>query len=106
MTTNLKEKLNKYFGNVLFLWALCLIFNIITFLFIFYKIRSGTQTLILHSNVLVGAEWYGKGKNLYFLPTIGLAILVVNFILYKKLKGSSIFYAPLCVFVSLSTAII
>ena len=61
------EKLKAYFSEIWFLWTLCLVLNIITFLFIFFKIHPGDKTLALHYNVLIGVQWYGKGKNLYFL---------------------------------------
>ncbi len=106
MAMNLKKGLVKYFSNVWFLWALCLIFNIITFLLIFYKINPGEQNLTLHYNVIAGAELYGRGANLYLIPGIGLAILLANFILYKKLKGSEVFFAPLCLFITFTIEII
>ncbi|HYV33802.1 MAG TPA: hypothetical protein VE973_03060 [Candidatus Limnocylindria bacterium] len=100
------EKLKSYFTNVWFLWALCLIFNIITFLFIYFKIHPGNKTLALHYNVLVGVEWYGKGKNLYFIPGVGLLISGVNFVLYRSFKNNEVFLASLTVFVSLSVQLI
>jgi len=106
MPTSFKEKLKIYFSSVWFLWALCLIFNIITFLFIYFKIHPGNKTLALHYNVLVGVEWYGKGKNLYFIPAVGFAISLVNFILYKALKDGNDFLPPLTVFVSLAAQLI
>lgn len=106
MAVNVKQKIKVFFSNVWFLWALCLIFNIITFLVIYYKISPGEQNLTLRYNVLAGAEWYGRGSNLYFIPGIGLAILALNFILYRKLKGSEIFFAPLCLFITFAIEII
>ncbi len=106
MSGNLLQKLNTYVLNIQLIWALCLIFNIITFLFIFFKIHPGSQTLTLHYNVLAGVEWYGQGRNLYLLPLIGLIIFIGNFILYRKFKASRIFFAPLCLFVALCAEII
>ena len=102
----IKNKLLIYLKNVWFLWTICLIFNIITFLFIYFKIHPGGQTLALRYNVLVGVEWYGKGANLYFIPGIGLIISGVNFILYKALKNNGDFYSPLTVFASLSVQLV
>jgi hypothetical protein len=106
MTLGFAEKIRIWLSNVWFLWALCLIFNIITFLFIFFKIHPGDKTLALHYNVLIGVQWYGKGKNLYFIPVAGLAISAVNFILYKTLRDNKIFLSQLTVFVSFCAQII
>jgi hypothetical protein len=106
MTLDRAEKIKIWLSDVWFLWALCLIFNIITFLFIYFKIHPGNKTLALHYNVLVGVQWYGKGKNLYFIPGVGLAISTVNFILYKALKDNKIFLSQLTVFASLCAQII
>jgi hypothetical protein len=106
MTLNWAEKVKTWISNVWFLWGLCLIFNIITFLFIFFKIHPGDKTLALHYNVLVGVQWYGKGKNLYFIPAVGLAISAVNFTLYKALRDDKFFLSQLTIFVSLCAQII
>ena len=106
MTLTSAEKIRIWLSNVWFLWALCLIFNIITFLFIYFKIHPGNKTLALHYNVLVGVEWYGKGKNLYLIPGVGLAISAVNFLLYKTLKDDKFFLSQLTIFVSICAQII
>jgi hypothetical protein len=106
MSLNWAGKITFYVTNVWFLWTLCAIFNIITFLFIFFKIHPGNATLALHYNVLVGVEWYGKGYNLYFIPGVGLAISAVNFTLFKALRDNTKFLSALTVFVSLCAQII
>lgn len=106
MTLDRAEKIKIWLSDIWFLWSLCLIFNIITFLFIYFKIHPGNKTLALHYNVLIGVQWYGKGKNLYFIPGVGLAISAVNFILYKALKNNKIFLSLLTVFVSLCAQVI
>lgn len=106
MSLTWAEKIKFYFSNIWFLWTLCLVLNIITFLFLYFKIHPGNKPLALHYNVLVGVEWYGKGKNLFFIPAVGLAISTVNFILYRAFKtyGNSLPF--LCIFVSLTAQII
>ncbi len=103
---NFIEFCKKCFAEVWFLWVVCAVLNIITFLFIFFKIHPGTQNLALHYNVLVGVEWYGKGRNLYFIPGIGLVISAVNYILYRALKDNRFFLAELTAYVSMFIQII
>ena len=80
--------------------------NIITFLFIFFKIHPGTQTLALHYNVLVGVEWRGKGISLYLIPAAGTAISGVNYLIFRALKNKELFLAALTVFTSLAAQLI
>ena len=101
MALTLAEKIRVYLTNIWFLWGVCLLLNIITFLFIYFKIHPGNKTLALHYNVLVGVEWYGKGKNIYFIPGVGFIISAVNFVLYKAFKDKENFLPFLTVFVSL-----
>ncbi len=90
----------KKIDGILFLWTICGIFNIITFLYIFYKLRPYGKTLALHYNVVVGVDWFGKGQNLYFLPFSGLVINALNFTLYRFFKGTRFFYGFLLAFAS------
>lgn len=106
MNTTFLNKFLGYFKEIWFLWVLCFIFNIITFFTVFYKIHPGNGTLALHYNILVGVEWYGKGKNLYFIPGVGLAMAIVNIIVYRALKKSENFLSFLTAFVSLLIQII
>lgn len=95
-----------YFREIWFLWLLCLISNIITFFIIRYKINPGNRPLALHYNVLVGVDWFGAGKNLYFIPAIGLVIAAANLMLFKTLGKDENFLSFLTAFVSLSIQII
>ncbi len=106
MITGFFKRLLAYFKEIWFLWLLCLSFNIITFLFIAIKIPPGNSTLALHYNILVGVEWYGNGKNLYFIPVIGLAIAAVNLFAYRTLRRDENFLSFLTAFVSLVVQII
>ena len=105
-TASFFSKIGGYFRNIWFLWAICLVLNIITFLTLFFKIHPGSQTLALHYNVLAGVEWYGKGHNLYFIPAVGLVILAVNFFLYRKFADNKYFLSALTVFSSLCAQLI
>jgi hypothetical protein len=100
------EKIRNYLSDIWFLWGVCLLANIITFLFVYFKIHPGNKILALHYNVLVGVEWYGKGRNLYFIPAVGLIISAVNFVLYKAFETRENFLPFLTVFVSLCVQVI
>jgi hypothetical protein len=106
MGLSLAEKLKTYIFNIWFLWGLTVILNIITFLFLYFKIHPGNKILTLHYNVLIGAEWYGKGKNLYFIPIVGIIITAVNFALYRAFRKSGGFLSDLTVFASLCAQIV
>lgn len=100
------RKYNQIYKNILFLWSLCIFINIITFLFIYYKIHPGNKTLALHYNVLVGVQWYGKGINLYFIPAIGFLYTLINFFLYRTFKKSNEFLPLIAIFITLFSQII
>lgn len=100
------EKIKNYFFNVWFLWGLCLLLNIITFLFIYFKIHPAGKTLALHYNVVFGVGWYGAGQNLYLLPVAALVVSTANFLLFKILKKYQQFLAELLVFAALASQII
>jgi hypothetical protein len=80
------------FDKILFLWIVAFVINIISFLFIQYKIgTSGPRNL--KYNVLVGVEFAGSGKDLYLLPATVLALSILNLGLYKKSKKTGYLYA-------------
>ena len=86
--------------TVLFLWILCIVFNIITFLFIYYKIHPTNKILALHYNVVTGVDWYGTGKNLYTFPAVSAGITIINYIIYRYARRTGDLMAPLSAFVS------
>lgn len=92
--------------RVWFLWALCLIFNIITLLLIIYKIEPSGKTLALHYNVVFGIDWYGEGNNLYQIPIAAFLITLLNFIFFKLLQSTKMFYENLTVGASLLAQLI
>jgi hypothetical protein len=94
------------FKRVWFLWALSLIFNIITLLLITYQIHPQNKTLALHYNVISGVDWYGNGINLYQIPAAGFLITILNFVFYVSVKKSRTFYAPLAASTSLVVQLI
>jgi len=96
------SKINKF----LFLWALCFVINIITLLFIYYKIGPGGKTLALKYNVLEGVENYGKGSQIYYIPLTAFFITAINFVLYNYLKKNENFLLFLTIFASLFIQIV
>ena len=99
----------RWFENlekILFLWVACFALNIITLLFIHYKIQPSNKTLALHYNILYGVDWYGEGKNLYTIPLVGFLITVVNIILFQALKKRQMFLSFLAGFTSIFVQVI
>jgi hypothetical protein len=88
-------------NTILFLWATALLLNIITFLLLYYKIKPGNSTLALRYNILTGVDLYGKGINLYLIPLVGFLILMLNFFLFRALKGRKILLPFVVVFTTL-----
>jgi len=90
----------------LFLWILAFCLNIITFLIVFYKINPFHRTIALKYNVLVGVEWYGKGKNLFLIPFAAFCISIVNIILYRVFKNDKHIFSFLIILITLLVQII
>jgi hypothetical protein len=87
--------ISQLFKKVWFLWALSLIFNIITLLLVYFKVGSSGKILALHYNVVTGVDWYGSSKYLYQIPAGAFFITALNFIFYRFVKNTGMFYAPL-----------
>jgi hypothetical protein len=63
---------------LLFLFAL----NILNWLLAFYVNNNVSQNLVvLHYNVNLGVNLIGEAKEIYIIPFLGLAFIVINFIL-------------------------
>ncbi len=106
MPVNFFSRIKQLFSKIWFLWAVCLLFNIIAFLVIFYKIHPGEKVITLRYNVLAGVQWYGKSRNLYSIPSVGLIIALVNFILYCVLKKTDYFLNSLIIFATLCVQLV
>lgn len=95
--------MKKYFAQlsltnnrILFLWIVSLGVISITFLTIYFKIKPNVSLPVaLHYNVIAGVDLYGKGMNIYKIPLAGLLIVMINFVLYRLLKGSNAFLSLL-----------
>lgn len=106
MNSDFFAKFLNFLKNVWFLWLICLLVNIITFLLIIFKIHPGNGTLTLRYSVIAGAEIFGKGRNLYLIPAVGLMAIAANFYVFQKLKGENYLLSYLSAFISLSVQFI
>lgn len=89
--------------QILFLWLLGIICNIITFFIIYIKISSGQNQFALKYNIISGVEWRGSGINFYLFPVIGLVVMAMNFALAKFLeKYRIVFLKELSAFTTLT----
>jgi len=93
-------------GLIWFLWIISIVLNIITLLFVQFKIGTTGSATALKYNVIAGVQWYGAGSNLLFIPLTAFLITAVNFILFKKIKNKKEFLNFLTVFTSLSVQLI
>lgn len=56
--------------------------NIINWLLAFYVNNNVSQNLVvLHYNVNLGVNLIGDAKDIYIIPTLGLAFIAINFLL-------------------------
>lgn len=56
--------------------------NFINWLLAFYVNSNVSQNLIvLHYNVNLGVNLIGEAKDIYIIPTLGLALIIINFFL-------------------------
>jgi len=64
-------------------FGLAIAVNIISWLFVYYKIKPSAEIVPLHYNVFYGADVVGKGDFIYFIPAVGLFIILINIIFYR-----------------------
>ncbi|MFH0956108.1 MAG: hypothetical protein V1801_02770 [Candidatus Falkowbacteria bacterium] len=73
---------------LLFLFAL----NIINWLLVYYVNNNVSQNLVvLHYNVNLGVNLIGDVRDIYIIPTLGLAFIVINFILLLNIFSKNKF---------------
>lgn len=85
--------------RILFLWGASLFINSITLLLVATQ-GNTSRSVVLHYNIVVGAELFGSAVNLYKLPIIGFFVLGVNTVLYKFLVGKQDFLAEISIFIA------
>jgi uncharacterized BrkB/YihY/UPF0761 family membrane protein len=91
------------FRRIRVLWILSLITNIITLLLALHQ-GNGARSVVLHYNVVVGAELFGSTSELLKLPLAGFFILIVNIVIYRVLKNRSQVLAEAAAWVSFLTS--
>ena len=74
-----------YFRNKVNAWllALSLLANIANWVILAIFIRPTDNNIILHYNVYFGVDMMGSWKSVFVLPSVGLALFLINFFLSK-----------------------
>lgn len=77
------EKNRDFFRNPIIFWLLLasILFNLANWIVLALFIKPVDKTIILHYNVYFGVDSVGHWAQAYFLPAIGLILLIVNLIL-------------------------
>lgn len=58
--------------------AASLFINIIHWLLLYFKVKPGSVSMLLHYNVVYGPDLVDKGYYVYFVPAIALGALALN----------------------------
>src|SRR5258708_6586567 len=79
--------------------------NAINWVILLGKIRPGNTNILLHYNVVYGADLIAKSLYAYWIPLLSLALLIINAILasifYKKEKLAAYFLSLFSIIVQL-----
>ncbi|HSX25056.1 MAG TPA: hypothetical protein VLG69_03770 [Candidatus Andersenbacteria bacterium] len=70
--------------------ALSVLANIILWILVFLTFPKHDPSAILHYTAGVGVDFVGSGWQIFILPSIGLAILILNALLAQLVKSASI----------------
>ena len=95
----LKHKVNLVF------FALAVGINIVSFGWLAYYIKPQEEQIFLHYNALFGVDLIGPWYKIYYLPTAGLLIIVVNtilgWILFRRSKSIGYIAGGISVFLQI-----
>jgi hypothetical protein len=84
MTLSLEPQniIRQYFKDRFLRMALLLaaLFNVITWLWLAYQSNSFPEVMPLHYNIYYGIDAYGPWFYIFMMPIVGMAILIVNFL--------------------------
>ncbi len=74
-----------YFKDKIIRWCLVfsIIFNILFWVLVYFRIPIQTEPLALRYNIYTGINLIGPWYNVYFFPLAGLGIIIFNFALAK-----------------------
>src|SRR3989338_4089130 len=61
--------------------AVALLINIIHWVILLIKIKPGNENILLHYNVIYGADFIDKSKLVYGIPLIALIFFIINLFL-------------------------
>ncbi|MDD4271359.1 MAG: hypothetical protein PHF50_00985 [Patescibacteria group bacterium] len=71
---------------------LLLALNVINWLLAYYvNINVSQNLVVLHYNVNLGVNLIGDAEDIYIIPTLGLAFIVINFLLLLNIFGKNKF---------------
>jgi hypothetical protein len=84
------------FAFVRFYLLFLLVLNIINWLLALYVNKNVSQNLVvLHYNVNLGVNLIGQVEDIYIIPTLGLAFIIINFLLLLNIFRKSKFFVHL-----------
>lgn len=65
-----------------------LLINLLIWLWLFFSIRPGVESVFLHYSALYGVNLIGEWHQIFFVPAFGLVVLVINslvgWVLFQK----------------------
>ena len=64
---------------------LSLIFNLLTWVLFYFRIPIQVEPIVMRYNIYVGINLIGEWWQIYYLSGFGLLIILLNFILAKKI---------------------
>jgi len=57
------------------------VFNLLSLVWLILQIKPQVDPIFLHYNILFGVDFIGPWWQIFFLPAIGLLILIINTVL-------------------------
>ena len=87
-------------------FLLALVLDIIIWIYLFLKIGPQENPVYLHYNIYFGVDLIGAWYWIYYLPALGLFILLVNFIIAQLLYRRMIIFSYLVQWLTLFLEII
>ncbi len=103
---NLIKNFKLKYNNFLFLWSLAIGLNIIALCLIFFQNGLNGNNVALKYSVNIGVLWYGGGNHLLALPTMGILMTLINYLIFTKLKPTSEFLANTIVIINTQVQLI